>query len=99
MINNPNVIVWLAGAVKLCVTGAAAAYVALPAWLATMEQVPPPTTVTVVPATVHTVGVVEAKLTVRPELEVALLLAEGKSLQHGGVESVKRKDNAPTGSG
>ena len=43
-----------------------------PAWLAVIEQVPPPTTVSVVPETVQTDMVVEAKLTVSPEVEEAL---------------------------
>jgi hypothetical protein len=37
-----------------------------------IEQVPPVTTVTVLPDTEHTPGVVEAKLTISPELAVAL---------------------------
>jgi hypothetical protein len=44
----------------------------LPAWLAVIEQEPPPAIVTVLPDTVQTAGVVEAKLTARPELAVAL---------------------------
>jgi hypothetical protein len=74
--------VWLAGCAKVmvCVAGetlnvfdtfAAAAYVASPAWLATTVQLPAPANVKVVPLTVHTLGVVEAKATVRPEVDVA----------------------------
>ena len=44
----------------------------MPAWLAVIEQEPPATIVTVLPATVQTEVVVEAKLTGRPELAVAL---------------------------
>ena len=45
---------------------------ALPAWLAVIEQDPPATIVTVLPATVQTDVVVEAKLTASPELAVAV---------------------------
>ena len=44
----------------------------MPDWLAVMVHVPAVTSVTVVPLTVQTGVVVEAKLTVRPELAVAL---------------------------
>jgi hypothetical protein len=44
---------------------------ALPAWLAAIEQEPSARTVTVLPATVQTEVVVEAKLTANPELAVA----------------------------
>ena len=44
---------------------------ALPAWLALMVQVPAATSVSVLPLTVQTLGVVEAKLTGRFELAVA----------------------------
>ena len=44
----------------------------MPAWLAVIEQAPPATIVTVLPATVQTEVVVEAKLTARPELAVAV---------------------------
>jgi hypothetical protein len=71
-LSAPNAIVCDAGlTVKLRVTGVAGAKLALPAWLAVIEQDPPPTIVTVVPETVQTEGVVEAKLTARPELAVA----------------------------
>jgi hypothetical protein len=69
-----NVIAWAvkpALTVKLCVTGAAAAYVPLPACDAVMEQVPAETNVAEVPFIVQTPVVVEAKATVRPELAVA----------------------------
>ena len=57
--------------VKLRSTKAAAAKVPLPAWLAVTEQLPALTKVTVVPLTVQTLGVVEAKATARPEVDVA----------------------------
>ena len=74
--------VWLPGSVKLMVwlpgatvnvraTGVAAAVVLLPGWLAVMVQLPADTSVSVVPDTVHTPSVDDAKLTVRPELAVA----------------------------
>ncbi len=44
----------------------------LPACEATMEQVPPVSRVAVLPETVHTLGVEDAKLTARPELAVAV---------------------------
>ena len=56
---------------KLCNTCGAARYVALPAWLAAMEQVPKATIVTLVPVTVHTAGVIELNATVRPDVAVA----------------------------
>ena len=45
---------------------------ALPAWDARMVQMPIATKVTLVPATVHTGGVSDAKLTVNPDDAVAL---------------------------
>jgi hypothetical protein len=39
-----------------------------------IEQEPPAAIVTVLPATAQTAGVVEAKLTARPELAVALIV-------------------------
>ena len=50
---------------------------ALPVCVALMVQVPVATRVTVVPDTVQTAGVVEAKLTVRPEVAVALTVNGG----------------------
>jgi hypothetical protein len=44
----------------------------LPAWLAVIEHEPPATIVTVLPATVQTEVVVEAKSTARAELAVAV---------------------------
>ncbi len=44
----------------------------LPAWLAVIEQEPVVSSVTLLPDTVHTVPVVEAKLTLSPELAVAV---------------------------
>jgi hypothetical protein len=77
--------VWLPGELKVIVcavnaaaatvkefeTTGAAAKVALPGWLALMVHVPTATSVKVVPLTVQTSGVVEAKETARPELAVA----------------------------
>src|SRR5271157_2790819 len=57
--------------VKLCETGVAAAYVLLPACVAWIVQAPAAMNVAVVPLTVQTLAVVEAKDTVRPELAVA----------------------------
>jgi hypothetical protein len=45
----------------------------LPAWLAVIEHMPTDTIVTVFPDTVQTGVVVEVKLTVRPEVAVALI--------------------------
>ena len=42
-----------------------------PAWSAAIVQVPPPTKVTVEPATVQTAVVVEVKVTDNPEVAVA----------------------------
>ncbi len=44
----------------------------MPVWLAWMVHVPTETRVTVEPETVQTLMVVDAKLTARPELAVAL---------------------------
>ena len=52
-------------------TLAAAAKVLLPAWLASMLQVPAATSVSVVPLTVQTPGVVDTSETVRPDVELA----------------------------
>ena len=56
---------------KVCDTVGAPRYALLPAWLALMEQLPTATSVSVLPLTVQTLGVVEAKLTASPELAVA----------------------------
>ncbi len=59
--------------VKLCVTVGAGAYVTpSPGWLAWIVQVPAEISVAVEPETVQTEGVVEVKLTGRPELAVAV---------------------------
>ena len=74
--------IWLPGEVKLMTccarataneinTDEAAAYVVLPAWLALAVQVPALSSVSVLPLTVHTAGVVDAKLTARPEVALA----------------------------
>lgn len=60
-----------AATVKVCATGAAAAKTALPGWLALTEQLPAATRVSVLPLTVHTAGVVDAKDTGRPEVALA----------------------------
>ena len=57
--------------VKDWLTGVAAAYVLLPACEARTVQVPAMTKVAVVPLTVQTLVVCEAKVTVSPEVEVA----------------------------
>jgi hypothetical protein len=67
-------ITWACGAfdtVMATVTAGAAAVVALPAWLALMEQVPAVTKASVLPLTVHTLGVLDVKLTARPEVATA----------------------------
>jgi hypothetical protein len=61
-----------ASTVKLLVTGAAAAYVLLPACEAVIEQVPTAMNVAVVPLTVQVCGVSDAKATGSPELAVAM---------------------------
>ena len=58
--------------VKLCETEVAALYSLLPAWLAWRVHLPPATSVTELPETMQTDGVVDAKLIGRPELAVAL---------------------------
>ncbi len=58
--------------VKLCVTGVAAAYCALPACEALMVHAPPFTRVAVAPETVQTLEVRDVKLTGSPEEAVAL---------------------------
>ena len=59
--------------VKPCVTlGEAALKFALPNWLAVIEQAPAATNVTLAPATVQNEGVVDANVTVRPEVAVAV---------------------------
>lgn len=74
--------VWLPGPVKVMVctagatlnertTGAAAENTVLPAWLAVTLQLPTLMRLSTVPLTVQTVGVVELKLTARPEVAVA----------------------------
>ncbi len=68
-----NVIVWpCAFTTKLCATAGAAAYVAFPGCEAVIVQVPSATNVALVPDTVHTLAVDEAKLTAKAELVVAL---------------------------
>jgi hypothetical protein len=57
--------------VKLCGTIGAAAWVELPAWLASIVHVPATRNVADVPETVQTEAVVEVKPTTNPELDVA----------------------------
>jgi len=59
---------------KLCETAVAAVYPPLPAWVAAIPQVPTASRVTVLPETEQIDGVVEAKLTGRPEEAVAFKL-------------------------
>ena len=56
---------------NVLITGVAAAKVPLPGWVAVIEQTPKETNVAEVPDTVQTAGVVLAKATIKPELEVA----------------------------
>jgi len=77
----PKLMVWLpCVSWKLWFTGVAAAQLALPAWVAWIVHVPTPTSVTAAADTVQTDGVVEAMLTARPELAVALT-ANGAALK------------------
>jgi hypothetical protein len=65
--------VWLPAVTwKAWLTGTAAAQFVFPACAAWMVQLPTATSVTVAPDTVHTAGVVEEKLTARPEDALAL---------------------------
>ena len=62
---------------NVCVTGEAGKYEALSGCEAVIEQVPAAASVTVLPETVHTVVVLEAKLTVRPDDAVAVIANGG----------------------
>jgi hypothetical protein len=64
----------VADTMNVWVTGIAAAYTEFPAWLAVIEQTPTAMMVTMLPDTVHTPAVVEAKLTAMPELDVASIV-------------------------
>jgi hypothetical protein len=68
----------------------AAAYVVFPAWSAVNVQVPAATIVTVVPETVQTEVVVDAKVTVREELAVAEIenAESPKVLEVGAVKVI-----------
>jgi hypothetical protein len=69
----PKLIVWFAfDTVKDCDTCGAALKFALPAWFASMVQVPVPTIVTVEPSNVQTPVVAVLKLTPNPEEAVAV---------------------------
>lgn len=61
-----------AATVKVRRTSAAAAKLVLPAWLTVTLQEPAATSVSTVPLTVQTDGVVDANVTARPDVEVAL---------------------------
>ena len=62
----------VAGAtVKVLATTTAASKLALPAWLALTLQVPTVTSVNAAPPTVQTAGVLEANVTVRPDVALA----------------------------
>lgn len=74
--------VWLPGEMKVMVcaatttvkerdTDVAASKLALPAWLALTVQVPTLSSVRLAAAVVHTAGVLETKVTVKPELALA----------------------------
>lgn len=85
----PKVMAWLPWVIwKLWLTGVAAAQLALPAWVAWIVQLPADNSVTVAPDTVHTAGVVDAKLTDKPEDAVALR-ANG-ALPNGRFESAPK---------
>ena len=62
----------IAVTVRLFVTVGATAYVASPAWLALMVQIPTPSAVTKLPLTVQTPVVAELKVGERPEVAIAL---------------------------
>ncbi len=54
----------------------------MPVWLALIVQVPPESRVTFPPETVQTPVVVEAKLTARPELAVALTVNDPERIEY-----------------
>ena len=56
---------------NVLITGVAATKLALPGWVAVIEQRPTETNVAEAPDTVQTAGVVLAKATVKPEVAVA----------------------------
>ena len=58
-----------------CETGAAAVWLTSPAWLAATLHVPGATSASALALTVHTLGVVEAKDTARPDVAVAVSAA------------------------
>lgn len=60
-----------AATVSVRLTGTAAVKLESPAWLATTVHVPALSRLSALPLTVHTAGVLDAKLTARPELAVA----------------------------
>src|SRR3569833_4287570 len=84
----PKVIDWLPFAMlKDCTTCSAAFQSPLPAWSASMVHTPACTSVTVVPETVQTVGVVDVNDTPSPEPAVAP--------NADGVWSRRRSDGVP----
>jgi hypothetical protein len=73
---------------KLCETGIAAAYVALPGCEAVIEQVPAMRNIAVVPLTVQTLVVVEVKLTGNPEVAVATSVSGVPTVCEPGLAKV-----------
>jgi hypothetical protein len=59
-----------------CVTGVAARYAGLPDWSALIEQLPVVTKLSVVPVIEQTPGVVDVKVTMSPELAVAVSIGD-----------------------
>jgi hypothetical protein len=78
--------VWLALPIVIFwVTCVAALYVEFPAWSAATVQVPADTPLTIESTTVQTAGVVELKVTARPELAVALAVVVPPTASVAGV--------------
>ena len=75
---------------KDCATGGAGLKNSLPGWAAWIVQVPVVISVTVLPLTVQTAGVSEAKLTGKPEEAVALTVNGGSltSLSGNGLKLI-----------
>ena len=86
----------MAFTLKLCVTGAAAAYCELPACEAWIVHVPAASSVALVPETEQMVGVLEAKLTASPEVEDAVRLSDPPTLCAGMAPKVMVWDLSPT---
>lgn len=82
----PKVIVWLPLPIrKLCVICGAALLLLSPDWSAARVQVLAVTPLTVLPDTVQLRGVMLLKLTVSPEVAVALILALAPTTTAGGA--------------